>query len=365
MAMVYGAVVVAAICLSGHAPGGGPAPVAASVKPFAAVAVVPAATPKPATPVKSEPAKSAPPPWIVPDIDKLPNDAWAKLVRFGRELTIATYAHIGPEAADPAKHYAGNNLSCQNCHLDGGTKQFGLPFVGVFADFPQYRAREGKVGSLEDRINGCMERSMNGRPLPLDSIEMAAFVAYIKFLSTGVAIGAQTPGRGGGAMPPMTRAADPDHGKALFGQNCASCHGLDGQGKRRGVAGDAGGYEFPPVWGPDSFNDGAGMNRLISAANFVHSNMPNGTAWSAPALSAEDAWDVSAYFQSQPRPARAHLDQDFPVRLQKPVDAGYGPYIDGFDRSQHQLGPFAPIEQKIKELKVEKSASAGPAPAVR
>ena len=364
MAMVYGAVVVAAICLSGHAPGGGPVPVGtAAPKPTTAVAT--AAPAVPSRPVAPVPAKSAPPPWTVPDIDQLPTDAWGKLVRLGRELTVATYAHIGPEVADPAQRYAGNNLSCQNCHLDGGTKQFGLPFVGVFADFPQYRAREGKVGSLEDRINGCMERSMNGRALPLGSTEMAAFVAYIKFLSTGVAIGAQTPGRGSSDMPKLIRAADLDHGKALFGQNCASCHGLDGQGKRHGAMGDAGGYEFPPVWGLDSFNDGAGMNRLISAATFVHSNMPNGTIWSAPALSAEDAWDVAAYFQSQPRPARAHLDQDFPVRLQKPVDAGYGPYIDGFDRSQHQRGPFAPIEQKLKELKAEKSAAAVPDALVR
>jgi thiosulfate dehydrogenase len=348
MAMIYGAVGVAALSLASHPPGGaGTPPIAPTAKTVAAAAL-PA---QPAAPV----AVTAAPPWSVPDVDKLPGDAWGKLVRLGRELTVATYAHIGPEAADPAKRYAGNNLSCQNCHLDGGARQFGLPFVGVFADFPQYRGREGKVGSLEDRINGCMERSMNGRSLPLDSTEMAAFVAYIKFLSTGVAIGAPTSGRGSGDMPKLDRAADPDHGKTVFGQNCASCHGLDGQGKRRGSVGDAAGYEFPPVWGPDSFNDGAGMNRLISAASFVHGNMPNGTVWTAPALSAEDAWDVAAYFQSQPRPARAHLENDFPVRLQKPVDTGYGPYIDGFDRTQHRLGPFAPIEQKVKELKADKA----------
>ena len=336
-AMIHGAAGAAALSLAG-APPGGPAPQAAAAEP-------------------AKPATS----WTVPDVDTLPADPWGKLVRLGRDLTVATYAHIGPEVADPAKRYAGNNLSCQNCHLDAGTKQFGLPFVGVFADFPQYRAREGRVGSLEERINGCMERSMNGRALPLDSTEMMGFVAYIKFLSTGVAIGAQTPGRGSGDIAKLARAADPDRGRALFGQTCAGCHGLDGRGKRHGVAGDAGGYEFPPVWGPDSFNDGAGMDRLISAANFVHANMPNGATWATPALSAEDAWDVAAYVQSQPRPARAHLDQDFPVRLQKPVDAGYGPYIDGFDRSQHQLGPFGPIEQKVKELKGEKAAAADPA----
>jgi cytochrome c len=105
--------------------------------------------------------------WIVPDIDAFPNNEWGKTVRFGRKLTVATYADLGPGVADPAKRFAGSNMSCQSCHLEAGTKKFGLPFVGVFADFPQYRSREGEVGTLEERINGCMTRSLNGRALPI------------------------------------------------------------------------------------------------------------------------------------------------------------------------------------------------------
>ena len=119
----------------------------------------------------------------IPDIDALPNNEWGKTARFGRKLTVATYADLGPGVADPAKRFAGSNMSCQSCHLEAGTKKFGLPFVGVFADFPQYRSREGEVGTLEERINGCMTRSLNGRALPVGSDEMKAFVAYIKFLS--------------------------------------------------------------------------------------------------------------------------------------------------------------------------------------
>jgi thiosulfate dehydrogenase len=122
--------------------------------------------------------------------------------------------------------------------------------------------------------------------------------------------------------------------------------------------GDAKGYTFPPLWGPDSFNDGAGMDRLISAANFVHSNMPNGTTWQAPVLSVPDAWDVTAYIQSQPRPQKANLDRDYPKRLQRPVDSGYGPYADGFSQEQHRLGPFGPIRAAIVQMK----ASAAIAP---
>ncbi|WP_084800092.1 c-type cytochrome [Bradyrhizobium sp. Ai1a-2] len=289
--------------------------------------------------------------WRVPDIDALPDDRWGKMVRFGRELTVATYAHLGPEAPDPAKRFAGNNLSCQSCHLQAGTKQFGLPFVGVLGDFPQYRSREGDVATLEDRVNGCMTRSLNGRALPVDSAEMKAFVAYIKFLSTGRPIGAKTSGRGVGRMPELARPADPSAGATVFAQSCAACHGDDGQGKRPGAIGDRKGYEFPPLWGPDSFNNGAGMARLISAANFIHSNMPNGTTFDQPTLSIEEAWDVAAYLESMKRPQKADLDQDFPIRTEKPVDAPYGPYIDGLSESQHRFGPFQPIRDRLNAIK--------------
>src|SRR5271163_5015479 len=141
-------------------------------------------------------------PWSAPSVDALKDDAWGRAVRYGRELTVATASLIGPETADPARRFAGNNLSCQSCHLNAGASQFALPFVGVFADFPQYRPREGIVGTIEDRINGCMTRSMNGRELPVDGAEMRAIVAYMKFLSDGIPVGAATPGRGT-VMAPM------------------------------------------------------------------------------------------------------------------------------------------------------------------
>jgi cytochrome c len=215
-------------------------------------------------------------------------------------LITTTYALIGPEVADASHRYSGNNLACESCHLVAGTKKFGLPFQGVFADFPNYRARSGAVGTIEGRINGCMTRSMNGRALPLDSPQMTAIVAYLKFLSTGRPVGAPTPGRGPGRMAEMTRAADPMRGKAIYGQTCAACHGENGQGERTGRIGDGGGYSVPPPWGDDSFNDGAGMDRLISAANFIHNNMPVGTTWQQPVLSVEDSWDVAAFVLSQP-----------------------------------------------------------------
>jgi thiosulfate dehydrogenase len=122
-----------------------------------------------------------------------------------------------------------------------------------------------------------------------------------------------------------------------------ACHQADGQGQRKGVAGDAKGYVYPPLWGPDSFNNGAGMHRLITSASFIHANMPFGTMFNAPAISNEDAWDVAAYINGRRRPKRENLDRDYPNRARKPVDAPFGPFADKFPLVQHRLGPFQPI----------------------
>jgi thiosulfate dehydrogenase len=295
-------------------------------------------------------------PWTAPDIDKLPDDTWGKTVRYGRDLISKTSTLIGPDVADPAKRFAGNNLDCQSCHISAGTQEFGLPLVGVYADFPAYAARIGRIETIGERIQNCMERSMNGKPLPPEGPEMTALVSYLKFLSTGHAVGAAVEGRGSGQIPELNRAADPAKGKKIYATTCAACHGNDGLGQRNGKAGDAKGYMFPPLWGADSFNDGAGMHRLVTSANFIHSNMPAGTTWNAPVLSPEDAWNVAAYINAQPRPAVRNLDRDYPDRLEKPVDAPYGPYADSFSPEQHKLGPFAPIKAAIAKLK----AGSGP-----
>ncbi|MBS0268428.1 MAG: c-type cytochrome [Proteobacteria bacterium] len=301
----------------------------------------------------AQPTSSA---WTVPDIDKLPDDVWGKTVRYGRDLITKTSSLIGPEVADVSRRFAGNNLDCQSCHSDAGTKEFGLPLVGVSADFPAYSARLGQVYTIEERIQGCMERSMNGKRLPPEGPEMTAMAAYLMFLSTGRPVGAKTPGRGSGWMPELDRAADPAKGRTVYANMCAACHGVNGEGQRTGAAGDAKGYVFPPLWGPDSYNDGAGMNRLIEAANFIHSNMPQGTTWNAPALSPEDAWNVAAYIDSQPRPSMPGLEGDYPNKIEKPVDTAYGPYADGFSEEQHKFGPFAPIAASIKKLEDQHDA---------
>jgi thiosulfate dehydrogenase len=291
--------------------------------------------------------------WTVPEVGALPRDAHGLQVRKGRDLITATYAYIGPAAPDAAKRYAGNNLACTNCHLQAGTKKFGIPLFGLFDDFPQYSKRVGAEISIEDRINSCMTRSMNGRAMPTDAPEMQAIVAYIEFLSSGVKPGERLPGMGSGHMRELKRAASPARGRPIYARACAACHGPEGAGLRTSAPGTDLGYTVPPLWGAGSFNDGAGMARLITMANFVHFNMPHGVDYLNPQLSVENAWDVAAYVLSHPRPHKAGLDHDFPDLLNKPVDAPYAPYADHFSKRQHKYGPFGPIKAAVARLKRE------------
>jgi thiosulfate dehydrogenase len=210
------------------------------------------------------------------------------------------------------KAYVGNGLTCSNCHLDAGRTAFAAPLVGLTGVFPEYRARRGRVESLEERINDCFVRSMNGKPLPQDSSEMIGLLAYIAWLSRDVPTGVDVQGRG---FREIAAPSPPDtaRGKALYGAKCAACHGANGEG----VVGALNLYVFPPLWDAQSFNDGAGMARISVAASFVQAKMPLGNAGT---LTAQEAYDIAAYFTAQPRPVFAAKARDWP-QGDKPGDA--------------------------------------------
>jgi thiosulfate dehydrogenase len=275
--------------------------------------------------------------WTPPNIATIGDDPFGRLVQYGYTLFTDTANEIGPSTSDSTKRFTGNNLARQNCHLQAGTQPYAMPLMGIWGQFPQYRAREGAVDTLENRINGCMMRSMNGRALPPESREMRAFSSYLRWLSTGIPGGAKLVGAGTLSIKDPARVADLGHGAQVFAENCAACHGSDGLGQR---AQNGRGYQFPPLWGSDSFNNGAGMSRILTAAAYAMHNMPIGTNFDAPVLSDEDAYDVAGYLVSQERPEMVNLDKDFPVRLQKPIDTPYGPFSDGFSLEQHKFGPF-------------------------
>lgn len=237
--------------------------------------------------------------WSPPDLAAVGDDPFGKLVKYGHALVTDTANEIGPTVADPNKRFSGNNLACQNCHLQAGTQPYAMPLTGIWGQFPQYRGREGDVDTLEDRINGCLERSMNGRPMPLESREMKAFAAYMRWLSTGIPDGARLIGAGALRVKEPARAADPGRGAAVYAEVCSVCHGADGLGQR---APQGAGYQVPPLWGPDSYNNGAGMNRVLTAAAYAMHNMPFGTTFTV--LTDDDAYDVAAYLVSQTRPQK-------------------------------------------------------------
>lgn len=270
---------------------------------------------------------------------------------YGRRLVAQTVELLGPDHPDPARRYSGGRLNCASCHLATGTDPGTLALLQTAEHYPRFSGRAGNMTDVEDRINECMQRSMNGTPLPLDSPEMIAIAAYLRSLGSRYeAMGASLKTA---AEPPAfktpTRAASVEAGQQVYGARCAACHGNDGLGLL--ATGDkAKGYLFPPLWGPDSFNNGAGMHRVLTAARFIKARMPLGEA----TLSDGEAFDVAAYVNAQPRPQMPNLEHDYPDKTTKPVDNPYGPFADGFPLDQHRLGPFQPIEAHYQALKKTK-----------
>lgn len=287
--------------------------------------------------------------WQPKSVDTdLPPGADGQLIKYGYLLIAESPKWMGPMLADEDMRYAGNNLACKNCHLEAGTKPGSASWVGVTDRFPQFRGRENEEGTIEDRINGCMERSMNGRKLPEESKQMEAIVAYMEWLSEDVPEERQIEHKGFPKLDIPEFAADLVKGKAIYAAECEVCHGTDGQGVR--LADSVKGYQYPPLWGGDSYNHGAGMNRVLTAAQFIKGNMPFGQAtWDNPKLTDEEAFHVAAYIDSFDRPLKSNVEEDFPDRKLKPVSTPYGPWADDFSAEQHKYGPFPPIIEYYKE----------------
>ena len=272
----------------------------------------------------------------------LPPGDEGELILYGHKLIIATAETIGPLAVDEELRYSGNGLDCNNCHLDAGRKIGSGPFIGVTNRYPQFRGRENRQGSIADRINGCMERSMNGKALPEDSQEMQALVAYMTWLSKNVPEEVEALYKGYTAIDLPSFKADTVIGKVLYREKCMHCHMERGKGlKKKGKS--FAGYIYPPLGGNDTYNDGAGMNRVITAAEFIKSNMPFGATYDAPRVSDVEAYHIAAYINTFQRPEKTDKNSDYPDMMLKPVSTPYGPWADDFSPEQHKFGPFPPI----------------------
>ena len=281
--------------------------------------------------------------WLAPDTNSWQNESEIKLIRYGRHLIVNTAAYFGPKGSILK---ISNGMNCQNCHLEAGTKIFGNNYSAVKSTYPKFRERSGQIESIEKRVNDCFERSLNGKAIESTSPEMKAIVAYINWIGKEVVKGQKPNGSGLKELPYLNRAASPENGQKIFQIKCVKCHVENGSGKMNS---DGLSFQYPPLWGDNSYNQGAGLFRLSRFASYVKYNMPQGASFETPQLSDEEAWDVAAFVISQDRP-KMNLSKDWPKISAKPIDHPFGPYADNFSEQQHKYGPFADIAA-AKKLK--------------
>lgn len=269
---------------------------------LAALAALTVACGGPESPPAADPTADAAadttPRYSIPPDSAMGTDSLGRSIRRGKALLAYT--------RDSLPRHVGNALACTSCHPDDGTRPYAMPWVGVYGRFPQYRSRAASVQIIEDRINDCFERSMNGRPLARDGRDMRDIIAYMAFLSRGIPVGATVPGQG---LPRLSvTSGDSAAGALVFAGQCQRCHGANGEGS-----------VGPPVWGPGSYNIGAGMSRLRTASAFIRYNMPQDLRGT---LTDQQAADVAAYINSQPRPDHPGKEHDWP-NGDPPPDVAY------------------------------------------
>lgn len=273
--------------------------------------------------------------------DESPWQGWNKyqikpedtMAWYGHELIANTSFYFGPKGTVAP---ITNGMNCQNCHLDAGTLPWGNNYSAVVSTYPKFRARSGGVETIPKRVNDCFERSLNGKAIDSNSKEMKAIVAYLHWIGDEIPKGAKPKGSGIMDLPFLNRAASPEKGQIVYQQKCASCHGPNGKGQPN-IEGY--GYAYPPLWGEHSYNDGAGLFRLSRFAGYVKANMPFGANYQNTQLSDEEAWDVAAFVNSQPRP-KNDISKDWPDISKKPFDHPFGPFADGKSEAQHKYGPW-------------------------
>jgi thiosulfate dehydrogenase len=278
---------------------------------------------------------------ITPDSSKIPDSKFGDAVRYGRELMIRTAYYIGPNGINGK--YTGNKMSCNNCHQEAGLKPYSFNLVSSFQNYPEYRAREGKVLSLAERINNCiMHPHLGIKPLPLDSKEMIAFISYLKWINDSSRFTRNTPGLKNLEIDFPDTAASSTRGEQLYALHCTRCHGSNGEGI---LAYDSSAYIYPPLWGLKSYQPGSSMHRIIKMAQWLVANMPQDKATHLkPFLKPDEALDLAAFVNDDDIHNRPIVKEfQYPNISEKPIDYDRAPFADSFSVTQHKYGPFKPI----------------------
>lgn len=225
--------------------------------------------------------------FVPPRLEDLTDSKYGDEVRLGRNIFVHTQQY--------AKRYVGNGLNCVNCHMQEGRKPFAAPLWAAYPLYPMYRDKSRQVITFQERLQDCFRFSLNGIAPTLDSREIEALTVYAQWLSTGIPLGTIVPGRG---FARIDKSEDPSpfNGAILYKNYCASCHGDDLAGKKFT---NRDGYMFPPLAGSDSYNRGAGMNKVKTCASFVKANMPLGKPYT---LNDDEALEVCVHIWMQDRP---------------------------------------------------------------
>ena len=224
-----------------------------------------------------------------------------------------------------APKFAPGKISCTSCHLNAGQREKMMPLVDVAGMFPEYNRRSGRIYTLSDRIIDCFMRSENATSVSVDpedlptptSPEVLALGAYLTWLARGSELGKNPSWRGQNTIAtanlvPIDKL-DPKKGEAIYTERCVTCHAADGQGVQIGDK------KAGPLWGPDSWNDGAGAARVYTLAGMIRYSMP----YLDPGnMTDEDAQHLAAFINAKPRAAYPFKDRDY--RTEKlPPDAVY------------------------------------------
>lgn len=229
---------------------------------------------------------------IPPQISEIPEGPFGDSVRRGADIFRNTPKY--------AAKYVGNSQSCANCHIDYGRQPLAAPMWAAWVSYPAYRKKNDHVNTMEERIQGCFTFSENaqasehGSAPPNGDPVLVDLQAFAYWLAQGVPTGEKVKGRGFLKIEKPAEGYSVERGKEVYTQHCAVCHGDDGQGLRL----EDGHLQFPPLWGAEAYNWGAGMHRINDAAGFIKQNMPLGKS----DLTDQQSWDVAAYINSKPRP---------------------------------------------------------------
>ena len=311
-------------------PAAAPSAAAAPATPAAPAAPAPASAPVAASgpaaaaaPAASGAVAAAPAAGAVqkvgfqpPSERDIPDGPMGDVIREGRQIFLYT-----PQAA---KAYVGNTLNCVNCHLDAGRLANSAPLWGAYLLYPAYRSKTKHVDTFEDRLRGCFMYSMNGKAPPYGDEVLNALQAYAYWMAKGAPVGEKIAGAGYKKLAKPAQPPDYQRGLAVYEAQCALCHGANGEGTRSGDH-----QVFPPLWGAQSYNWGAGMANISNAAAFIQANMPLSKGGS---LNEQDAWDVAQYIDSQDRPQDPRFTRDVATTRQEfhdTDDSMYGKTVNG------------------------------------